>query len=134
MSKTTLPRFDDAHTQLVVLQKMPTGGSDLKLKKNVTTLPGGIEKITALRPVIWNWKNEAAGKDLEYGFIAQEVEKVLPDLITKDTWIDGTECKFLAPYKMIPYLVAAIQDQQAQIEELQLMLKKTSSPHAAEVN
>lgn len=124
MSKTTLPRFDDAHTKLVILQKMPTGGSDLKLKKNVTALRASLDKITALRPVIWNWKNEAAGKDLEYGFIAQEVEKVLPDLVTKDTWIDGNECKFLAPYKMIPYLVAAIQEQQAQIEELQRRLDK----------
>lgn len=126
MSKTTLPRFDDAHTNVVILQKMPTGGSDVALKKNISPLPASLNKITALRPVIWNWKNEAAGKDLEYGFIAQEVEKVLPDLVTLDTWIDGEEHKFLAPYKMIPYLVAAIQEQQVQIEELRRQLDKSS--------
>lgn len=124
MSKNIPPRFNNAQTKLVQLGKMPTGGSDITLKKNVVPLLSGLEQITALRPVVWNWKNEVAGKELEYGFIAQEVEKILPDLVTNDTWLDGTERKFLATYKMIPYLVAAIQEQQIQIEELKAQLKK----------
>lgn len=57
-----------------------------------------------------------AGKQL--GFIAQEVEKVLPDAVFTDTeGIKGVEYN-----KVIPVLVEAIKDQQAQIEKLKKQL------------
>jgi hypothetical protein len=98
-----------------------TGISDQRLKENIRDLDDGLEKIMALQPRKFDWK-EGKGADIKNarGFIAQEFETVFPDLI--DTWKDpapeGEE-----PYKsvradLIPTLVKAIQEQQALITSL----------------
>jgi hypothetical protein len=55
--------------------------SDISLKKDVKEMTSVTEKILALRPVTYNWKDPAK-KVKEYGFIAQEVEKIYPELIS----------------------------------------------------
>lgn len=126
---------------------MPTGGSDITLKKGITILDGGLEKIRALQPVTWYWKTDEKNEDLNYGFIAQDVEDVLPDLVNDGTWHDGTTRKFLAVGDMTPYVVSAIkeqaedvgsvnkqvaelvtliQSQQREIQELRAEIKKLS--------
>ena len=118
--KTTL----SDHTPLVELQAMPNGGgSDITLKKDVAQIHSGLDRILALRPVTWRWKAAQADDRDEYGFIAQEVEDILPQLVSLGTWEDGTQRKFLSTKEMIPYLVAAIQEQQKQINELKKQLK-----------
>ncbi|MGH7203152.1 MAG: tail fiber domain-containing protein [Candidatus Levyibacteriota bacterium] len=89
-----------------------------------TTLDKSLEKILALRPVTWKWKSEKDGTEVEYGFIAQEVEKVIPHLVSNGKWRDGTTRKFLTVTALIPYLVAAIKEQQVQIIELQSILNR----------
>ncbi len=103
---------------------MPNGGgSDLSLKKDVIQLTAGLKHIMALRPVSWRWKAKEVDDRSEYGFIAQEVEEILPDLVSLGFWKDGSKRKFLSTKEMIPYLVAAVQEQQAQIEELRARIK-----------
>ncbi|HET9411794.1 MAG TPA: tail fiber domain-containing protein [Candidatus Saccharimonadales bacterium] len=106
------------NTPLIELRDMPNGGSDKSLKKNIQSIDSGLKQVLALRPVSWHWKSPKPGKNTEHGFVAQEVEKVLPDLVYLDSWEDGTERKFLSTKEMVPYLVAAIQEQQQQIESL----------------
>lgn len=77
-----------------------------------------LEKILAMRPVSWRWKDKPQEAERNYGFIAQEVEKIMPDLVYVDTWTDGTERKFIKTKELLPYLVTAIKEQQAQINEL----------------
>lgn len=98
-----------------------TGISDQRLKENIRDLDDGLEKVMALQPRKFDWK-EGKGADIKNarGFIAQEFETVFPDLIStwKDPAPDGEE-----PYKsvradLIPTLVKAIQEQQALINEL----------------
>jgi hypothetical protein len=95
--------------------------SDQRFKENIQDLDVGLDKIMALKPRKFDWK-EGNGKDIkgDRGFIAQEFEQVFPDLV--DEWRDpapeGEE-----PYKsvrqdLIPVLVKAIQEQQAMINEL----------------
>jgi hypothetical protein len=57
--------------------------SDVRLKKNVEPLTGSLEKITRLRPVTFEWKepDEHNGTGRQVGFIAQDVEKVLPEWV-----------------------------------------------------
>ena len=56
--------------------------SDERLKKDVTSLDdSALDSLMMLRPVSYHWKDEKKGTRLEYGFIAQEVEKVLPNLV-----------------------------------------------------
>lgn len=110
-------------TSVVLLMEMSNGGSDLALKKNVVEISTELEQVLKLRPVTWNWR---AGSDtkLRYGFIAQEVEKVFPDLVEMKEWEDGTPRKFLSTNDMMPYLITALKEQQAQIAYLQDKLSK----------
>ena len=98
-----------------------TAISDQRLKENIRDLDDGLEKIMALKPRKFDWK-EGKGADIKNarGFIAQEFETVFPDMIDewKDPAPEGEE-----PYKavnanLIPSLVKAIQEQQALIQSL----------------
>ena len=98
-----------------------TGISDRRLKENIRDLDDGLEKVMALQPRKFDWK-EGKGADIKNarGFIAQEFETVLPDMIEewRDPAPEGEE-----PYKainanLIPTLVKAIQEQQALITTL----------------
>ena len=97
------------------------GISDIRLKENIRDLDDGLNVVMALKPRKFDWK-EGKGADTKNarGFIAQEFEQVLPDLISewKDPAPEGEE-----PYKsvradLIPTLVKAIQEQQALITDL----------------
>jgi hypothetical protein len=96
--------------------------SDERLKKNIEIISKPIQKVQALKGVTWVWKDEAseAQKDTPaLGVIAQDVEKVLPQLV--DTRENG--------YKAVDYgkltglLIEAIKDQQKQIDELKSRLQ-----------
>ena len=98
-----------------------TAISDQRLKENIRDLDDGLGTVMALKPRKFDWK-AGKGKDIkgDRGFIAQEFEQVLPDLIEewKDPAPEGEE-----PYKainanLIPTLVKAIQEQQALITKL----------------
>jgi hypothetical protein len=53
--------------------------SDERLKTNITTLNGALNKVNQLRGVTYNWKENPSG-DTRIGFIAQEVNSVVPEL------------------------------------------------------
>jgi hypothetical protein len=93
-----------------------TSLSDVRHKENIRDLDDGLEKVMALQPRKFDWK-ENKGQNIKNarGFIAQEFETVFPDMIEK--WLDpapeGEE-----PYKainanLIPTLVKAIQELKA---------------------
>ena len=109
---------------LVQVQKRPGGGSDRTLKKNVMTIHNVLDRVVSLRPVTWNWKSDKEDRGLQYGFIAQEVEEVFPDLVSENTWNDGSTRKFLSTNDMLPYLVGSIKEQQQQIVELKKQITK----------
>ena len=55
--------------------------SDRKLKENINTIEDALSKVIALRGVTYNWKDREKGGDaLKLGFIAQEVNSVIPEL------------------------------------------------------
>ena len=93
--------------------------SDSRLKKNVEDLNYGLNEVMALRPVEFNWNREDAGISKSLGFIAQEVETVLPKLVITD---QANGYKSLNTIGMVPVLAKAIQDQQKQIMSLKLVL------------
>jgi len=51
--------------------------SDIGLKENIKTIDSGLSIINKLNPVTFDWKNKKKGSNS--GFIAQEVEKILPN-------------------------------------------------------
>lgn len=85
-------------------------------EENTEHLKNSLEKILALRPVSWRWKDTRAGKEIQYGFIAQEVEEVLPELVSEQQWIDGSTRKFLTTANITPYLIEALKEQDHYID------------------
>lgn len=96
--------------------------SDQTLKTNVRDLETGLTQVMALRPRRFDWINGDAS-DVA-GFVAQEVEEVLPELVTDyiyniDEEGNNVIKKSLKMGDILPTLVKAIQEQQALITQLQ---------------
>jgi hypothetical protein len=89
--------------------------SDASLKTNISTFANPLDTINSLRGVAFDWIN--SGKS-EIGVIAQEVEKVLPDLVSTNK--EGI--KSVKYGNLIAVLIEAVKDQQSQINELKSKL------------
>ena len=92
------------------------GVSDIRAKKNITDLQSGLTAIMQLRPKKYHYKN-TDDKHYSLGFIAQDVVKVLPDVVEVPE--DKDQFMSIRYTEIIPVLTKAIQEQQAQIEALQ---------------
>ena len=56
--------------------------SDITLKENIETIVSALDKVKQLRGVSFNWKDKNSGGDkTKIGFIAQEVEEIVPELV-----------------------------------------------------
>jgi len=89
--------------------------SDRNAKKNISPLKGSnIDKIKKLQGVNYTWKEDKTEK-AQAGFLARDVESVIPEAVISN---DSTLTKSLSYSAIIPYLVEAIKEQQAEIEEL----------------
>jgi hypothetical protein len=93
--------------------------SDERLKENIVDIDTGLTEVMSLKPRKFDWK-DGNGKDIknDTGFIAQEVETVLPDLIDDFIHDDLDDAKSIKMGDMIPTLVKAIQEQQTIIDDL----------------
>jgi hypothetical protein len=93
--------------------------SDARLKRNIANSSYGLNTVMDLRPVVYDKKNSILETDYnrhEIGFIAQEIAKVLPSIVTEGKDADKTLA--VSYTELIPVLTKAIQEQQAQIEAL----------------
>jgi len=90
-----------------------TNNSDLRLKKNISTLENQLDKVMKLRPTRYQFKNQE-GSNYSLGLIAQEVQKIIPDIVKQVTEMeeDGTDYLGIGYSEFIPVLIGAIQDQQ----------------------
>lgn len=97
--------------------------SDKKFKKDIKSIESPLEKIQKLDGKTYFWIKDA-NKEIEFdnglhsGFIAQELEKVLPHLVATDE--KGN--KAVNYMELMPYLVEAIKEQQAQINDLKAQI------------
>jgi len=98
-----------------------SGISDVRLKENITDIDTGLAEIMALQPRRFDWKD--GGGTVLAGFVAQEVESVLPDLIGNFKHDDFEDAKSLRMGDILPTLVKAMQEQQAIIESLTARLE-----------
>jgi hypothetical protein len=101
--------------------------SDASLKENVAPLRGMLDKLMRLRPVSFDWKGSGTPG---LGFIAQEVEPVLPLLVTESSR-DGKPLKGLSYATFGVVAIAAIQEMKseydARIEVLEDQIKALST-------
>jgi hypothetical protein len=102
----------------VLIEGTLTETSDITLKENITPLQDSLNKISKLNGVTFNKKTTPELKEI--GFIAQEVEEVLPELVTETE--EGI--KTVAYSRVTAVLVETIKEQQAQIDELKELVSK----------
>jgi hypothetical protein len=101
--------------------------SDERLKENIVDAPSALTKIAQMQIRSFDFKED--GRHVDYGVIAQELNKVIPSAVFKgsdkeDGTIDKPWSVGLEP--VIPVLVKAIQEQQAIIESLKARLDATN--------
>jgi hypothetical protein len=93
--------------------------SDYRLKENVAPLTGALNRISQLKPVTYNWKLDGSAGE---GFIAHELQAVVPECVTGEK--DAVDEEGKPDYQgidtsfLVATLTAAIQEQQALIENL----------------
>jgi len=95
-----------------------TSTSDERLKTEIESLDDPTEKLMQLKPCTYKWKTQEDDKK-HVGFIAQEVEKVLPELVNETTYPNGDSYKGVATSDLIPYLIKSIQERQLRINKLE---------------
>lgn len=101
----------------VYINGQPISASDESMKDNVEDLTDVAKILAELRAVSFDWKDSG---QRGHGFIAQEVEKVLPDIVHKR----GDGLLGLDYISLIAYLVKGWQEQQDRITKLEIMVKQ----------
>ena len=104
VATTSSPTFNTVYANNFLYQ------SDAALKNNIENITGSWNIIDQLRPVSFDWKNN--GKS-DYGFVAQELQEVLPNSVGSDGHSLG-----ITPSAIIAHLVAAVKDLKSQVETL----------------
>ena len=91
--------------------------SDISLKENIKPIKNPLGKIKKLKGVTFDWKKSESILDIkkDYGFIAQDVQKVIPNLVRENE--DGKLS--LRDKGIVPILVEAIKELEARIKELE---------------
>jgi len=90
--------------------------SDERLKENIKPAPG-LESVLQLQGISFNWKSDGTA---DIGLSAQNVEKVLPELVVTNP---GTHKKSVKYGNIIAPLIEAIKEQQEQIDALKEEIK-----------
>ena len=130
--------FTNTHNSIQVANVY--NSSDERAKTNIQTLSSGLNTVLNLRPVSYNWKNDNNTKSLksentlnlstelerektQYGFIAQEVEKILPDAVITDE----NGFKLINYTAIIPHLVQSVQELQGVVAEQKTEIENLTS-------
>lgn len=94
--------------------------SDYRLKENIEPMTGALATVAALKPCTYTWKADGSAGQ---GFIAHELQAVVPDCVTGEK--DAVDAEGKPQYQgvdvsfLVATLTAAIQEQQAIITQLQ---------------
>jgi hypothetical protein len=99
--------------------------SDERMKKNIQDISNALDKVKAMNGKTYQWntdkfKDRGMDNNRQYGFIAQDLMKVLPEAVVKKD--DGY---YAVNYnEVIPVLTEAIKEQQKQIDDLKALVNK----------
>ena len=95
--------------------------SDVRLKENIKPIDSALDKVLKLQGVTFDWKKSDSILNIkeDVGFIAQDVQKVIPELVREDK--DGMLS--MRHQGITPILLEAIKELKAEIEELKKQIK-----------
>jgi len=101
-----------------------TETSDGRLKRNVADIEDALKKVSLVRGVTFDWADEVhAEAGSQMGVIAQEIESVMPELVSTDN--DGI--KSVDYSKLSAVLIEAVKELKAQNEELLQRIEQLES-------
>jgi hypothetical protein len=105
-----------------------TNLSDSRLKKDVTSIDGALDKVSVLRGVEFKWRTEefpdkGLDEGKKIGLIAQEVEKVLPEVVSTDH--EGYKSVEYA--NIVAVLIEAVKELKTQNEDLRARIQALES-------
>jgi hypothetical protein len=106
-------RFTSAHSR-----------SDERLKRDIQPLDAmsDFQRLLKLRPVSFYWRDERWGRELQYGFIAQELRQVFPELVLEGT--DEQKTLSVNYQALFPFLVNALQVQEERIQQQEARIQR----------
>lgn len=102
--------------------------SDIREKENILPLGYGISELKNLKPVSYYWKNEEINSiNKKIGFIAQELQDVLPETVQNKEWqIENnqlikkdTDNLCVSYSEILPVVVKSIQEHQSTLKNLE---------------
>ena len=97
-----------------------TAYSDARIKENVVTIDSALEKVESMRGVYYN-KIDDPDKTKEVGFIAQEVNEVIPEAVTYAEDVDQYGVKYA---NITALLVESVKELSQQVKDLQAEVKE----------
>jgi len=109
--------------------------SDRREKENIVGLHYGLKEIMDLKPVSFTWKNQQI-KGTQVGLIAQEVQKIIPEIVISQTNSTNEKGESIASEadrlsvaysELVPVLIQAIQEQQAIINSQKQTLSQQTN-------
>ena len=101
--------------------------SDERLKTDIKPTTDNLDKVLKLEPVEYSWKDGSRDGKKEIGLIAQDVEKVVPEVVRENTRLsddDDTLYKQVDYEHLVSTLIGAVQEQQDQIELLKAEIEE----------
>jgi hypothetical protein len=114
--------------QTIYAQNPLNTPSDKRLKKDIKDIGYGLAEILEMRPVTYHWKKGDTKRE-NLGLIAQEVETIVPEIVSKSD--DDLQTRSMRYAELIPVLIKATQEQQILIKQqnnkivkLELVVKK----------
>lgn len=94
--------------------------SDFTLKREITPLHSSLQKLCKIGGYNYYWKDSTQNKGLQTGVIAQELQKILPELVIEDK-----DKKLSVNYiGLIPHLIEAIKELKNENEDLKAKIKQ----------
>ena len=121
-SGNNIARLTDVGTLTVTGDVVAYGSpSDERLKENIKPIKSALDKVMKLQGVTFDWKKTDSVLELkeDIGFIAQDVQKVVPELVRENT----NGLLSMRHQGITPILLEAIKELKAEIEELKKQIK-----------
>jgi len=92
--------------------------SDRRLKTNIRPMTDGLSQVERLAPVEYNWLEDAGGPE-KIGLIAQDVRRVVPEVVTGDESCEHLGMNYA---ELVPVLILTIHEQQQRLKALKQQL------------
>ena len=110
----------DFHADGDLVAYSTTVSSDKRLKKDIKPIDNALDIVDKLQGVHFNWKEN---DEKSIGYIAQDVEKVLPEMVTEKNHFDKGEFKTVNYAAMVSIMGEAIKELRAEVEQLKKQIK-----------